>query len=914
MVVEVQEEEEEVVVAVVVAARARRTRVVAACGGAGGGGGAGVGVGGGNQRGGGMGGGGFPTEPEEPLVLNGRIPRMERVLFTRIKTALGSRERWIEFLKCLDLFSQEVLTRAELVAIAVDIFGQNRELLEEFDYLLASRGATEDATEDAWFSVPLSEIDFDQSRRCTPSYRALPVTFPRPACSERTELCRSVLNDTWVSAPTGSEDFSFKSMRKNTYEEALFKCEDDRYELDMAIDSNTATIHVLEPLLEKIKDAQAAAAAAAASAATSDETTGAPPPRVHFRIDRKTLTVIHLKSIARVYGEHAEEIFELLRRAPEAAIPIVLARMKQKDIELRKKRLELNKEWRDVMERNYTKSLDHRSFYFKQNDRKLLMPRSLVTELKEAEGKRLTLELRDAIAHRTTALLLRVGAERSLAGPGEVEKFVSALNVVARLMGAPPTSAAEPSPAAAPKANASVFTRFGPGVVSKPASGVGGLHTVVLSGGATVNVREILVVASTSGGGAKAATDSSSKPSGGGGGGEFFVGNSGYLFLRLYHLLYERVSKAERLCESMMREPQKATIRHVLERTASPVPPSGVGAGEAAASSSSSSSSTAAGDAATTAATATTTTAATTSTPDASSRFPALMELLKTYVRGGMEATRFEDDVYSLMGTGAFFVFGIDKLVTATVRALVTLTTETHSARLNEALAAYQSARTFATAVDMYRAQADALSLAQIGAGVRVVVTPGEVDASALASSATAADGMYSDEAWKTAPSMQLVLCEALPMATTAVPPGVRSTSPVPGSSSSTEEMGELDAVEPIKYTFDVAGADESAAAGTGAGAGAGADADDGAPARGAKSRRVQGEDQLTVYVARKLPGSEDVFRRMQAWFARARDEGEAASLDWWRAAARDADFASNSADEDLSGEEGGGGGGGGRR
>ena len=68
----------------------------------------------------------------------------------------------------------------------------------------------------------------------------------------RTALCRSVLNDTWVSVPTGSEDFSFKSMRKNVYEEALFKCEDDRYEFDMVIDANMSTIRVLESLHSEI--------------------------------------------------------------------------------------------------------------------------------------------------------------------------------------------------------------------------------------------------------------------------------------------------------------------------------------------------------------------------------------------------------------------------------------------------------------------------------------------------------------------------------------------------------------------------------------------------------------------------------------------------------------------------------------
>lgn len=38
-----------------------------------------------------------------------------------------------------------------------------------------------------------------------------------------------MLNDQWVSIPIGSEESnSFKHMRKNQYEEALFKCEDDR--------------------------------------------------------------------------------------------------------------------------------------------------------------------------------------------------------------------------------------------------------------------------------------------------------------------------------------------------------------------------------------------------------------------------------------------------------------------------------------------------------------------------------------------------------------------------------------------------------------------------------------------------------------------------------------------------------------
>jgi paired amphipathic helix protein Sin3a len=75
-----------------------------------------------------------------------------------------------------------------------------------------------------------------------------------PVCSGRTPLCDEVLNDTWVSVPMGSEDFTFKSSRKNQYEEILFKCEDDRYELDLVIELNASTMRILEPIAKRITE------------------------------------------------------------------------------------------------------------------------------------------------------------------------------------------------------------------------------------------------------------------------------------------------------------------------------------------------------------------------------------------------------------------------------------------------------------------------------------------------------------------------------------------------------------------------------------------------------------------------------------------------------------------------------------
>jgi len=54
-----------------------------------------------------------------------------------------------------------------------------------------------------------------------------PVEIPR----YRNALGKKILNDHLVSVTSGSEDYSFSHMRKNQYEESLFRCEDDRYDL-----------------------------------------------------------------------------------------------------------------------------------------------------------------------------------------------------------------------------------------------------------------------------------------------------------------------------------------------------------------------------------------------------------------------------------------------------------------------------------------------------------------------------------------------------------------------------------------------------------------------------------------------------------------------------------------------------------
>ncbi len=48
----------------------------------------------------------------------------------------------------------------------------------------------------------------------------------------------------WLPCRSCSEDYSFKLMRKNQYEEALFRCEDDRYDFEMCIEQNKSAMRV----------------------------------------------------------------------------------------------------------------------------------------------------------------------------------------------------------------------------------------------------------------------------------------------------------------------------------------------------------------------------------------------------------------------------------------------------------------------------------------------------------------------------------------------------------------------------------------------------------------------------------------------------------------------------------------------
>lgn len=81
---------------------------------------------------------------------------------------------------------------------------------------------------------------------------------------------------------------------------------------------------------------------------------------------------LNLRCIERLYGDHGLDVMEVLKKNASLALPVILTRLKQKQEEWARCREDFNKVWAEIYAKNYHKSLDHRSFYFKQQDTKSL--------------------------------------------------------------------------------------------------------------------------------------------------------------------------------------------------------------------------------------------------------------------------------------------------------------------------------------------------------------------------------------------------------------------------------------------------------------------------------------------------------------------------------------------------------------
>ena len=144
----------------------------------------------------------------------------------------------------------------------------------------------------------------------------------------------------------------------------MFKCEDERYELDMATENARYTLALLEAAYEEVNLLT-------------------PEQQKNYALDEKIFSKIRLRPIISIYSEHAAKIIEMLRNSPVKSLPVVISRIKLK-IDTWKKTSKYDSEriWKETVDKNFFKSLDHRSFYFKQNEKKMTNSKAFLSEAK----------------------------------------------------------------------------------------------------------------------------------------------------------------------------------------------------------------------------------------------------------------------------------------------------------------------------------------------------------------------------------------------------------------------------------------------------------------------------------------------------------------------------------------------------
>lgn len=172
-----------------------------------------------------------------------------------------------------------------------------------------------------------------------------------------------MLNDRFISIPTGSEDDKNPS-RKNHYEENIFKFEDQRYELDMIIEILKFAIDGLERLNEECN----------ASNGTNIQ------PELSKSI---------VKFISRFYKEYGQQVLQGILHHPKDTIPIVVNRFRKRMEETINQKAELEKSIKTSFDRFYLKSFDYRMVRYKNFDKKNNNAKAFIKEIQQRKKEKM---------------------------------------------------------------------------------------------------------------------------------------------------------------------------------------------------------------------------------------------------------------------------------------------------------------------------------------------------------------------------------------------------------------------------------------------------------------------------------------------------------------------------------------------
>jgi paired amphipathic helix protein Sin3a len=290
----------------------------------------------------------------------------ELAFFDKAKKQIGNRASYAEFLKIINLYTQDLMDKYTLYDRVISFIGSNTELTVWFkdfiglndkdDYLKESRSRKDNG-----------RVNLAHCRALGPSYRHLPKRDQNKPCKGRDGMCYEVLNDVWASHPTwASEDSGFVAHRKNQHEEALHRIEEERHDYDFHIESCQRTIQLMEPIVQQMLVMPEAEKAQFVLQEGFGGASASIPKRI----------------IMKIYGRpNGARILDDMYAKPLSVLPVVLGRLKQKLEEWKSTQREWEKVWRDQINKQFYKSLDHCGINVKSADKKAWGPKQLTNDI-----------------------------------------------------------------------------------------------------------------------------------------------------------------------------------------------------------------------------------------------------------------------------------------------------------------------------------------------------------------------------------------------------------------------------------------------------------------------------------------------------------------------------------------------------
>ncbi|GIY23707.1 hypothetical protein CDAR_32063 [Caerostris darwini] len=327
----------------------------------------------------------------------------QHLFFDKMKEACGYPEVYDNFLRFLNLYNEDYVTKSQLVEMVKYFFGGRPDLYKEFKDILGFNESGENieaipmkviALENERKKVdPNGDIDFTTGGNGA-SYRPLSDNYDHPKCSGRTALCNEVLNDKWVSFPSSSEA-TFPKSCKTEYEEAMHRFEDELFELDIAKRDNKDTIHILEDLNRKLNKMTPDNRRKFILDEYLGGNDGIVQKRAFQRLMKscqehprecnlEIINFIENSTKEHLQGnlEHCTKcLINSLMQNPAKGVPIILKGLNTSEKELNDLTDKFNEVWKKQLPQLVLKSKDTLGVNFRQKDPKSFQPKSLMTEL-----------------------------------------------------------------------------------------------------------------------------------------------------------------------------------------------------------------------------------------------------------------------------------------------------------------------------------------------------------------------------------------------------------------------------------------------------------------------------------------------------------------------------------------------------